>query len=686
MLLKKISLKNIRSYQELEISFKEGITLLAGDIGSGKTTILLSIEFALLGLHSDITGSTLLRHGAQLGEVKLTLEINEEEITILRTLKRTNQTIKQESGYIETKQGRLELTPRELKTKILEILGYPKDLADKNKDIIYRYTVYTPQEETKSILYEKDEERIEKIRKIFNIDKYKTIKQNSILLSKAIKSENNYLYAKIENYDELILELKKEEEQVQNLELEQKELETKITKQQTKTTKAIEEYEEELKKYNEYNIKKENKNKIEKEIQETKTKIQQKQRKIDEITIELQQKIEVILTPPKKTDYQEKIKETKEKIIIIQEKIRKIQNSIAVYKSQLTKSQETSKKINDLEICQTCKQPIKKEHKEHVKKEEQQNINEITNKIKNITELETKATKILQKKQEELENINKEQQKEQKKEYEYKLQEQQLKIRKQKEETKEENKKEIQTLQQKITQLQEELKLINIEYDLNKITTQTQKKKQEEETLQNLKKQETITQVNITNKKENITKTKKQIENNLIYQKKYSKNKITENWIDTHFINLIDNIEKHALSQVYNEFNERFKTWFDVLLEQDIITAELDENFKPQITQNGFDTEINNLSGGEKTALALAYRLALNKTINDYVSNINTKNIIILDEPTDGFSSDQLDKLRDVLETLNMKQIIIVSHEPKLESMSEHILKVTKQEHDSQII
>ena len=47
MILNWLKLKNIRSYLEQELTFPEGTILLNGDIGTGKTTILLAVEFAL---------------------------------------------------------------------------------------------------------------------------------------------------------------------------------------------------------------------------------------------------------------------------------------------------------------------------------------------------------------------------------------------------------------------------------------------------------------------------------------------------------------------------------------------------------------------------------------------------------------------------------------------------------------
>ena len=76
---------------------------------------------------------------------------------------------------------------------------------------------------------------------------------------------------------------------------------------------------------------------------------------------------------------------------------------------------------------------------------------------------------------------------------------------------------------------------------------------------------------------------------------------------------------------------------------------------------------------------------AANKVINGFVGDLHTKDVIILDEPTDGFSSEQLDKIREVLEQLDMDQVIIVSHESKIESFVDHVIRISKTEHKSQI-
>ena len=60
-------------------------------------------------------------------------------------------------------------------------------------------------------------------------------------------------------------------------------------------------------------------------------------------------------------------------------------------------------------------------------------------------------------------------------------------------------------------------------------------------------------------------------------------------------------------------------------------------------------------------------------------------NLLILDEPTDGFSKEQLIKVIDILKQIECEQMIIVSHERDLTSLSDYIFKVTKTSSSSKI-
>ena len=159
-----------------------------------------------------------------------------------------------------------------------------------------------------------------------------------------------------------------------------------------------------------------------------------------------------------------------------------------------------------------------------------------------------------------------------------------------------------------------------------------------------------------------------------------------QDWLLEHFINLMEVIEKKILFRIHHDFDSLFQHLFRMFMDNDLIKINLDEEFTPIIEQNGHIIDYNYLSGGEKTAAALAYRLALNQVINSLIGNIETKDLLILDEPTDGFSDTQLDRMKDVLRELKANQTILVSHESKVESFVDHVIRINKREHVSEII
>ncbi|PJC45470.1 hypothetical protein CO037_01360 [Candidatus Pacearchaeota archaeon CG_4_9_14_0_2_um_filter_30_8] len=150
-----------------------------------------------------------------------------------------------------------------------------------------------------------------------------------------------------------------------------------------------------------------------------------------------------------------------------------------------------------------------------------------------------------------------------------------------------------------------------------------------------------------------------------------------ENWLNKKFVPVINFLEKNVMASLKGEFSRLFSNWFQTLVSDNFVVR-LTDDFTPIIEQQDYELDYAYLSGGERTAIALAYRLALNQVINSLMSKIKTRELVILDEPTDGFSDQQLDKMRGVLEQLKVKQLIIVSHEQKIESFVEKVIRFKK--------
>ena len=68
------------------------------------------------------------------------------------------------------------------------------------------------------------------------------------------------------------------------------------------------------------------------------------------------------------------------------------------------------------------------------------------------------------------------------------------------------------------------------------------------------------------------------------------------------------------------------------------------------------------------------------------MSHIKTRDLLILDEPTDGFSSEQLERMRLVLDELDIGQIIMVSHESEIESFVDHVIRIEKKDNVSRVV
>lgn len=179
MLLKSIELENIRSYKDRTmIEFPNGRTLFQGDIGSGKSTILSAIEFALFGL-GDIDANHLLRVGAAKGSVFLEFESDKQIYKVYRSLTRRRDKIVQNEGYLYENGTRSSYSISELKTKILEIIKINERTETKTTSVVYRYAIYTPQEMMKQILSSNNEKRLDILRRAFGIEEYITAKRNA---------------------------------------------------------------------------------------------------------------------------------------------------------------------------------------------------------------------------------------------------------------------------------------------------------------------------------------------------------------------------------------------------------------------------------------------------------------------------------------------------------------------------
>ncbi len=657
MLLKSIHLENIRSYLDERIEFPLGSTLLSGDVGSGKSTVLLAMDFALFGLRKgELEGTDLLRHGENSGSVELVFEINGNDIKIARTLKQSKDSVTQDSGIIVLNGRQQEMMPVELKSKILEMFGYSQEILKKNRPI-FRYTVYTPQEKMKDILFDA-ESRLATLRKIFAIDKYGQIKANAKLFIselRSMKRENEALSRDLEQ--KLAEKEEKETERERQLVLLDKYL-AEISDVDRKLDEKQSAFDALKKKMNELAA-------VHRELAKIESEIRVKSSRLLKVENDLKL-VDEKMSGLSLSDEQIDISMLKEEISDLEQKKEKMISEYAVVSNELARLDDVLKKG----ICSFCGQRVldQKDFQKHLGEKDR-----ICSELKKNVDFASASISGLKEKQSRWQKTEQEKRLLE----EYKQQKLQLDF-------------EQKGLAADVTALRDELTMLSNQAGDEEEIEKSYSLVQEEigglnKNKLDAEKARARCEQQLYDIEKFLIKIKKEIE-----EKKAARGKITYineliDWFDAYFISLMDIIERRVMSALQHIFNEFFRKWFYILM-GDQFEMRVDENFSPVIEQNGYRTEYENLSGGEKTAVALAYRLALNKVINSMIETIKTKDLLILDEPTDGFSSEQLDRIRDIIAELQLKQIILVSHEPKIDTFVDNVIKIYKENHVSKVV
>jgi len=664
--LNTLYLKNIRSYTEELVKFNQGTMLFEGSSGCGKSTLLMAIEFALFGL-GNVKGNSLLRTGEKEGIVKLNFSVENEEYEVHRKITRTKKTATQSSDacYIKTKDGILPLSPSELKAKILEILHFNEPSDPKAKSVIFTYAVFTPQEEMKTILFDDPERRLQTLRKAFRIEGYKTAVENASLLATEIVGKAKELNGESKGFEDDILKKKRLEDELNG---EGK----KIAPLEDKKRAELENRADIQGKLNEKRnqrlalgeivgklpVIQKRKDDADNEIKRLTQKIGKAQTKISE----LQPKRDQLAAIQKPTDKDAKTIETE--IEELEKKERGLRKKESVFESKI----EEYSKVSESGICPTCDRPAdpaefsqKIVEKTSQKEQISSDINIITGQIKGLRELLQKL-KDYQDAQGQLKTLDDQ-------------------LRQASEDMNEDNKRKNE-LDSQLTQ--------DIDF-IEKAKTECLKLEELDRSIADLDRQDKEKETLIGSIQDSLTKLKEKMSGMSIsisemqetIEKKQSKKKQSEElneyamWIKDYFIPTLQTIETKVLASINEEFNEKFRQWFTTLVEDATKDGRIDENFTPIIEQDGYEQDVAFLSGGEKTSVALSYRLSLNSLVQKVSAGIQS-NLLILDEPTDGFSREQLFKVRDILNEIKCPQVILVSHEKELESFADHIFKVIK--------
>ncbi len=799
MILESIIIDNIRSYKHEEVVFPRGISLFAGDIGSGKSTILMCIEFALFGLGQQRPEALLAKKSGS-ASVLLEFSVGKNRYEIKRTLIKRDSRITQDpkKSWLKANGEKEVLSVSELKQRVLQILRFNEPADPKSESRIFRYAIFTPQEEMKAVLDNKDR-RLETVRRAFRIEEYDVAVSNARELQKMLdfragvlrertrgipemEAQNSDAKKNIAEYDASITRLAQRDAELsrsiknatrQLKELQEKSMErARVEEQRRAVNENIAELKRQLAK-SEADL-----GEIKEEEQECQALLNEYRRmerpETSKTVTELDREIaarrssdnDILRLNAQKSSIMEDVsrlgrflgdkagsdtQELAERQRILDNETRSREEYLEEAGKKLDKLREEQARVQQQEksqddelsrfselgsMCPTCKQEITEEHHHSMVDKRRSMLSKTRKDIESIANLLSNAVKERNDARDAMdaararsdENMNIRPKAEEYSQKSLRIEQINADIAKKMQELPPdgESVEAMSRIRDNLIQYENAIKLVKqAEQNMQGIMDRWQKKhdgasSQREKIAEKMTEQKVLmSQGRFDNLDESIAKNERNIE---MLQKAASENiaqtaamrekrdlasrRMEENakrineamewkrnldgiseysrWIGEFFIPVARQIEKQVLASILAAFDETYRRWYSILIDEPTKTSQINEDFEPVMMQDEYDQRVEYLSGGEKTSVALAYRLTLNSLMRRETESMKS-NLLILDEPTDGFSKSQLGKIRELFNELRSDQIILVSHERELEAYVENIFTVSKQDGISRI-
>jgi len=168
-----VQLENIRSHVKSTVPFARGFNCLVGGLGCGKSSILYSVDFALFGDQMGRGFDYLLREDATGGSVSVQFVQDGKSYRIIRGLKRHGNGISQDFDELKLFMGE-ELISSTKNDAVAEQL---KAITGLDRDL-FREIVWVRQEHLKEFLNLQPRERQRRLDELFGLSDYETAWSN----------------------------------------------------------------------------------------------------------------------------------------------------------------------------------------------------------------------------------------------------------------------------------------------------------------------------------------------------------------------------------------------------------------------------------------------------------------------------------------------------------------------------
>jgi len=680
-----IELENVRSHVKTKIQFDRGFNCLVGGVGCGKSSVLYSIDFALFGDPLGRSYEYLLREGADTCKVTLQFVHAGKTYTLTRGLRKRGKGISQDWEQLKLYQDdnllasmKSEAVAEQLKA----ITGMDKE--------IFREIVWVRQELLKELLNMTPRERQKRLDELFGLSDYEVAWSNLAGVQKEYEGEKR-AYERdydIVGMEKLQTDYNKSVQEFASIEGELQSLKDAFTRAETLLKEADLRLQslEELRKQTEELRRKEAQlqtnianiedtcARLAEDMENKSTSLKTLTERLNSMETDEKQQREKLqkagLRPDQTTE------ELRKHLLTLEEQVRSIGGEQEAVRKEMQNLQRRITSLTAENKCPLCLQTITDNYKRSLldqmggeNAEREKRLAELQRDLDELEGLQNTLSQVVLSLQTLAPRISD--------------------IRSQIEEARQSLEKltaEFEDKQKQEKMLREQLGAIRTEigkFDLTQL-----------ESARKLRDRAFMDHSDVKHRLDNADTRKRDLSSKVEELKQRLDNaeqKLNRMKKIEGLLEIVNGI-RGAYRSIQPRLRSEFVTYLQRVIQQVLdelvgaagptLIVSIDEAYSPIVkSEEGFEREVTNLSGGERTLLAFAYRLGLGQLIMQSRTGHGLYTLI-LDEPTEslGREDGSIDRLAEAISRLKaIEQIIAVTHSEAFAEKAEHVIRVEKE-------
>jgi len=680
-----VQLENIRSHVKSTVPFTRGFNCLVGGLGCGKSSVLYAVDFALFGEPLGRSFEYLLREGEESGKVTVQFAQNGQTYKLIRGLKRRGKGIGQD--FEELKLFEDEKLIASMKTEAIAeqfkaITGLDKEL--------YREIIWVRQEHLKELLDATPRERQRRLDELFGLSDYETAWINIAEYQREYEGEKR-AYEKdsdVVGMEKLSTEYNRVTKEFTLLEIE---LQNAIAKL-AGAKRALEDADSKLKKLEEKKL-------FIEELRRKEAEVQANISNVKDASASLTQRIEgketiVDNLRQRQNSIDAQVNSYKGKLeevgIAANQPAEALRSRLAAFDDQLSSlkaeqevtarnAQIEQKRTASLSMesrCPLCLQPLNDEYKNGLLQriqeenvERQKMIKQLQGEIEELKRGKTVANEAFSN----LQMLT--------------LRAEDLKTRLSEEDRNlSDLSAEFEEKRRLEADLLGQLEAIRVEIGRFEVSDLEAARVEREQAFKQYYLLESDLRTKENRKKDLLTRldeTKERIDH---AQEKLERVQKIARTVEV--LGAIRDAYRSIQPKLRSEFVKVLRNFVQQVLdglvggEAPLLNVVVDETYTPYVkSESGADREVSNLSGGERTLLAFAYRLGLGQLIMQSRTG-HGLSMLLLDEPTEslGREDGSIDRLAEAISRFKaIEQIIAVTHSEAFAEKAEHVIILEKE-------